>query len=54
MAILIISYLILGPKSKDIKTIESTLVDIKTITHDTKLFTFALPKGMNKLGLNIG
>ena len=36
------------------KTIQATLVNIKTITHDTKIFTFDLPKGMNKLGLNIG
>lgn len=32
----------------------ATLNQIKEITHDTKIFTFELPSGMDKVGLNIG
>ena len=50
--IILVVYFVVKDDGK--KTIQATLVNIKTITHDTNIFTFDLPKGMNKLGLNIG
>lgn len=37
-----------------IRVFDATLINIKEITHDTKIFTFDLPKGWNQIGLNIG
>ena len=37
-----------------VKVFEATLLNVKEITHDTKIFTFDLPSGWNKIGLNIG
>lgn len=39
---------------KGVKSFQAKLVDVKEISHDTKIFTFALPDGENKIGLNIG
>lgn len=36
------------------KVFDATLLSVKEITHDTKIFTFDLPKGWSTLGLNIG
>jgi hypothetical protein len=33
---------------------DATLLGIREITHDTKVFTFSLPKGWNKKFLEIG
>jgi tetrahydromethanopterin S-methyltransferase subunit G len=36
------------------KTFLSKLLEVKEISHDTKIFTFGLPNGMKTVGLNIG
>lgn len=36
------------------KTFLSKLLEVKEISHDTKIFTFGLPNYMNTVGLNIG
>jgi tetrahydromethanopterin S-methyltransferase subunit G len=36
------------------KTFMSKLLEVKEISHDTKIFTFGLPSDMNTVGLNIG
>lgn len=36
------------------KTFQSKLLEVKEISHDTKIFTFGLPDNMNTVGLNIG
>jgi len=33
---------------------DATLLGIREVTHDTKVFTFSLPKGWNKKFLEIG
>jgi hypothetical protein len=44
----------LSKKKRGQSSFMATLTHIKEITHDTKIFTFELPSGMNKVGLNIG
>lgn len=39
---------------RKVRTFQAKLVDVKEISHDTKIFTFNLPEGENKIGLNIG
>ena len=39
---------------KGVKSFQAKLVDVKEISHDTKIFTFNLPEGESKIGLNIG
>lgn len=41
-------------KESGVKVFNATLLNVKEITHDTKIFTFDLPQGWNKIGLNIG
>lgn len=36
------------------KSFFATLINVKEITHDTKIFTFDLPNGWNSTGLKIG
>lgn len=36
------------------KAFQSKLLEVKEISHDTKIFTFGLPSDMNTVGLNIG
>ena len=35
-------------------SLQAKLVNTKEVTYDTKIFTFSLPDGMNKVDLNIG
>lgn len=39
---------------KNKKEFMAKLIFIKEITHDTKIFTFDLPKGDNQIGLKVG
>lgn len=41
-------------KEGGVKVFKAALLDVKEITHDTKIFTFDLPKGWDRVGLNIG
>jgi len=50
--ILVLVVACLGKKSTT--KFRAKLVNIKEITHDTKVFTFDLPSGMNQIGLKIG
>jgi hypothetical protein len=52
--IALIVAIILSKKKRGQSSFMATLTHIKEITHDTKIFTFELPSGMNKVGLNIG
>jgi hypothetical protein len=36
------------------KSFFATLINVKEITHDTKVFTFDLPNGWNSTGLKVG
>jgi hypothetical protein len=45
---------ILRRLNNKVKRFNATLLAVKEITHDTKIFTFDLPKGWNKIHLNIG
>jgi glutamine cyclotransferase len=49
-----IIFLALKISNSKSKTFLAELVDIKVISHDTKIFTFDLPEGTNQIGLNIG
>ena len=40
--------------NQKIKKFNATLLNVKEVTYDTKIFTFDLPKGWNKINLNIG
>ena len=53
-AIALIIAITLSKKKRGQSSIMATLKQIKEITHDTKIFTFELPSGMDKVGLNIG
>ena len=52
--LLFLIYFIFIRSSSKLKVFQASLLAIKVITHDTKVFTFDLPKGWNKIGLNIG
>ena len=52
--IAVIIVIALSKKKRGKINIMTTLKQIKEITHDTKIFTFELPSGMDKVGLNIG
>jgi len=41
-------------KESGVKVFQATLLNVKEITHDTKIFTFDLPQGWDRVGLNIG
>ena len=49
----IVAFIIKG-SAKRSRTFQSKLLDVKVISHDTKIFTFGLPNDMKSVGLNIG
>jgi xanthine/uracil permease len=49
----IIIFIFKGPANRS-KAFQSKLLDVKVISHDTKIFTFGLPDDMKSVGLNIG
>jgi xanthine/uracil permease len=49
----IIIFIFKGPANMS-KAFQSKLLDVKVISHDTKIFTFGLPDDMKSVGLNIG
>jgi hypothetical protein len=54
VVIIAVIVLIFRRPSTKSKTFFSKLLDIKEISHDTKIFTFGLPDDMKTVGLNIG
>lgn len=45
---------VLRKLNQKIKSFQATLLHAKEVTHDTRIFTFDLPKGWNNIGLKIG
>ena len=52
--VLSIALTCLKKKGNKKTTFNATLVNVKEISHDTKIFTFDLPKGTNQIGLKVG
>lgn len=54
ISIILICLFVLKRLNSRKKSFFATLINIKEITHDTKIFTFDLPNGWNNIGLKIG
>lgn len=52
--VVVIIAIFLSKKKRGQVSIMATLTQVKEITHDTKIYTFELPSGMDRVGLNIG
>jgi hypothetical protein len=54
IVIAVVLAIVLSKKKRVQSSFMATLSSIKEITHDTKIYTFELPSGMDRVGLNIG
>lgn len=52
--IILVSIKVLQMLNSRTKVFQATLVSVKEVTYDSKVFTFDLPAGWNRIGLNIG
>lgn len=52
--IILVSIKVLQMLNTRTKVFQATLINVKEVTYDSKVFTFDLPAGWNRIGLNIG